>query len=365
MLLRIRWQRKCSPLSLKIDVNCDPVIEANYSTALMLLLKYPAPTQPPGPQTFVDDAIYLRSNFSAAGGAKIISQYGAEPPLLPSPDSRPHTPLALPMSPRPRFSRQKSPLPSPVRFLQQQGGVEGLFRGAAKGVLERGERLGINQAVRDAVGEVRQNMQGLQVSRSNSTRQEGARWSLDEGKSVPSSKASISAMNTRNKQLARMLEQAMAELRTASISKEVDKDKCVEAMDIAIAKVDFVKIYLEDATMPLPPDSPLLQPSSPALETEKPQLQLPTQPLITPAPNTAKSAKPSTSTSDREISSNSPIPHIDTDFPLSTEGGAIGKSKENTKSEDSIKSREKAATQAGLVAARPKAMPTRSTIAQS
>ena len=229
--------------------------------ALMLLLKYPAPGRPNGPRTFVNDAIYLRDNFSAAGGAEIISKYGAKPPSVSSLDSQPSTPLSMPMSPRDMLRRQKSPLPSPVRFLQQQGGVEGLFRGAAKGVFERGERLGINQAVRDAVGEVRQNMQGLQVSRTNSVRHEGTRWSLDEGKSVPSSRTSISAMNMRNKQLARMLDQAMTELRKVSVSKEVNTEKYSEAMDIAIAKVDFVKIYLEDATMPLPPDSPELHPS--------------------------------------------------------------------------------------------------------
>jgi TBC1 domain family member 5 len=234
------------------------VIEANYSFALMLLLKYPAPESPNGPQTFVDDATYLRDNFSAAGGAKIISKYSGKAPSLLSSDSRPSTPLGQALGHKRNISRTKSPLPSPARFLQQQGGVEALFQGAAKGVFDRGERLGINKAVRDAVGEVKKNMQGLQTSRNNSTKRrpsDGMRWSLDEGRSVPAPRASVSAINARNKQLAQMLDQAMADLRAVSVSEDGDKEKYVKAMDLAIAKVEFVKVYLEDATMPLPEDS--------------------------------------------------------------------------------------------------------------
>ncbi|KAH6682054.1 rab-GTPase-TBC domain-containing protein [Halenospora varia] len=253
MLLRIRWQ----------------LIDANYSVALMLLLKYPSPAAPYEPRTFVDDAIFLRDNFSAAGGAKIISKYGAKAPSS-TQSSRPSTPLGQALSPHRRLSRTRSPLGSPAKFLQQQGGVEALFQGAAKGVIERGERLGINQAVRDAMGEVRKNVQGFQTLRSNSTKgrmSEGMRWSHDEGKQILPSKATISAMNARNKQLARMLDQAMSDLRDVSVSKDTDKEACVSAMDLAIAKVDFVKIYLEDAEMPLPPESPALGPTSPSLKS--------------------------------------------------------------------------------------------------
>ncbi len=216
----------------------------------MLLLKYPAPEPPNGPQTFVSDAMFLRDNFSPAGGAKIISKYSGKAPIVES-VPRPITPLELKRNP----SGSKSPLLSPARFLQQQGGVEALFQGAAKGVFERGERLGINQAVRDAVGEVKK---GLQASRNNSVKRtpEASRWSLDEGKVVPSTRALVSALKARNAQLARMLDQAMSDLRAVSVSPTADKESYVKAMDIAIAKVDFVKIYLEDATMPLP-ESPV------------------------------------------------------------------------------------------------------------
>lgn len=345
------------------------MIEANYSVALMLLLKYPSPAHPHEPRTFVDDAIYLRDNFSSSGGATIITKYGAKAPNIKPSDSRPSTPSSRGISPGQRLSRTKSPLPSPARYLQQQGGMEALFRGAAKGVLERGERLGINQAVRDAVGEVRQNMQGLQASRSNSTRSirpsDGTRWSLDDGRSIPTVKAATSAMNARNMQLARMLEGAMLDLRNVSSNNESEKEKCVEAMDLAIAKVDFVRIYLEDATMPLPPDSPPLAPSTPATESPKPQQKTLPQPL----PDTMPEPKPvvaATSPKPEQEKSQEPkSPKLAPSPLLSTGNRKSQRDKENIASEDSVKISDEPTSQAGLLA-RPRApVPTRSSIAQS
>ena len=241
------------------------VVEANYSVALMLLLKYPPPFAPHSPQTFVDDAIYLRDNFGAAGGAKIIRKYSGRSPPVQLSESRPTTPLGRAFSPKERFSRNRSPLPTPARFLQQQGGIEALFQGATKGVLERGERLGINQAVRDAVGEVKKNMQGIQASRTSSAGRRAVdimKWPVAEGRAIPFTKVSVSAMNKRNQQLARMLDQAMADLRTVSVSEDGNAERYKKAMDLAIAKVDFVKIYLEDANMPLPSEASDIRPAS-------------------------------------------------------------------------------------------------------
>ncbi|KAI9050154.1 hypothetical protein LZ554_006295 [Drepanopeziza brunnea f. sp. 'monogermtubi'] len=264
MLLRIRWQ----------------LIEANYSFALMLLLKYPAPAAPDGPQTFVDDAIFLRDNFSAAGGAEIISKYSGKTPSLRSSDSRPLTPLGQALSPKRNPIRTRSQLSSPARFLQQQGGVEAILQGAANRVFDRAERLGINQAVRDAVGEAKKNMQGFQASRNDSRGRTSdvMRWSLDEGRSVPNPRTSMTAIHDRNQQLARMLEQAMADLRAVSISPDGNKEKYVQAMDMAIAKVEFVKVYLEDSTMPLPEE---LQPDPPP-----PTIPIPDSPQLPPHPPT-------------------------------------------------------------------------------
>jgi TBC1 domain family protein 5 len=342
------------------------VIDANYSLALMLLLKYPAPDAEHGPQTFVDDAIYLRDNFSALGGAKIISKYSGRSPSLETSDSRPVTPLGQALSPKKQFGRTRSPLPSPARFLQQQGGIEGLFQGATKGVFERGERLGINQAVRDAVGEVKKNMQGLQASRNSPAGRRTSdvlRWSLDEGKQVPASRASISAINRRNKQLAQMLEHAMADLRAVSIAAEADKETCIKAMDIAIAKVDFVKVYLDDATIPLPEVS---------TQAESPMPPTPVPPRPTATPSTSPDAAADLPTSDSQahppIMQPSVKPLAASAIPRTTAG--IGAIEPDGLSEDAVNNSDVPAAspvaQAIDQGSRPKGpVPTRSTIAQS
>lgn len=236
----------------------------------MLLLKYPAPSSPDGPKTFVDDAIYLRDNFNISGGNTIIAKYSGRNPPQPSLISRPSTPHDHSLNSRQKLLRTRSPLISPARFLQQQGGVEAILQGAARGVFDRGEKLGFNQAVRDAVGEVKKNMQGLQSPRPSSSRRTSdvMRWSLDEGRTIPSPAKTITAMNNRNQQLAHMLEQAMAELRAIPVSSDSAKDEYIKAVDLAVAKVEFVKIYLEDSTMPLPSDD--LQPSSPSIRSDTP-----------------------------------------------------------------------------------------------
>jgi len=337
----------------------------------MLLLKYPPPNAPNGPQTFVEDAIFLRDNFSAAGGAKIIAKYSGKLPTLSSSASRPSTPLGQALSPKRALSRTRSPLPSPARFLQQQGGVEALFQGAAKGVFDRGERLGINQAVRDAVGEVKKNMQGLQVSRSQSGNRKTSdvmRWSLDEGKSISSSRASVAAMNARNQQLARMLGQAMTSLRAVSISAEGDKEQYVAAMDLAIAKVEFVKVYLEDATMPLPEE-----PSHAASKSPSPLTSINTpQPPLSDSLHPAKSVTPASSTTNPGAQNNLANPKDKSlqsspiqDTLSIKEDATITKPSTTVPSIELQEAKTEPAGEAELPA-RPKApVPTRSSIAQS
>jgi TBC1 domain family protein 5 len=269
------------------------------------------------------------------------------------------------------LSRTRSPLPSPARFLQQQGGVEALFQGAAKGVFDRGERLGINQAVRDAVGEVKKNMQGLQVSRSQSGNRKTSdvmRLSLNEGNSISSSRASVSAMNARNQQLARMLGQAMTDVRAVSASAGGEKEQYIAAMDLAIAKVEFVKVYLEDATMPLPEDSSHPTPKSPSLQAS---INTP-QPPLHDSLHPAKSAAPTSSTTNSgaqndlaNLKDNSLQSSPIQDALLVREDAIITTPSTTIPSIDLQEAKNELAAEAELPA-RPKApVPTRSSIAQS
>lgn len=140
----------------------------------------------------------------------------------------------------------------PGRFLQEQGGIEGILSEAAKGVYSRSEKWGVGKALLGAV-------QGLQ-SGSNSARRlpgPGMRWSLDDGKAVATIDkeqltSRIEALEQRNKALAKMLENAVNELweQEKQFSKEKE-ETASNALTLAIAKVQFVQVYLEDSSVPL------------------------------------------------------------------------------------------------------------------
>jgi TBC1 domain family protein 5 len=89
-----------------------------------------------------------------------------------------------------------------------------------------------------------------------------------------------------------MLGQAMTDLRAVSVSPEGDKEQYVAAMDLAIAKVEFVKVYLEDATMPLPEEPSHAAPKSPSPLTS---INTP-QPPLSDSLHPAKSVTPASST---------------------------------------------------------------------
>ncbi|KAF5668047.1 TBC1 domain-containing protein [Fusarium circinatum] len=232
MLIRIRWD----------------LLEADYSVCLQLLLKYPPPPGAHGPHTFVDDALYLRDHLSQSGGSSLIMKYTGKMPTLSSPPqtSRAGTPSFRGFNSfKHRGPGPRPQIPSPSRFLQQQGGMEALFQGAAKGakgVYERGEKLGINQAVRDAMGEIKRNLnEARSAPRSPQplvNNQESAR--------------SLVALERRNQQLAAMLDETVDNLKAISASNLDDKAKSLELIEIAAAKVQFVKIYLDDSSMEVP-----------------------------------------------------------------------------------------------------------------
>ncbi|KAB5558320.1 rab-GTPase-TBC domain-containing protein [Coniochaeta sp. 2T2.1] len=279
MLLRIRWT----------------LLEADYSVALQLLLRYPAPEPPHGPHTFVDDAMYLKGHLNPAGGATLILKYTGRapssalaPPAVtdPHPSPRPSTPSSLGLHLRQRTLGARSPLSTPAKFLQTPGGVEALFQGAAKGVIERGEKLGINQAVRDAVGEIRRNVQGFQEARTpgRSTPRDSPRDPFSDASQRQPSFA-VALLERRDRQLASMLDETITNLRELATSRlEGDKDMLLETIEVAAAKIQFVKVHLEDSSLGLPDeDIPAainaLSISSPR-ESRRPTVALDSTPVV-------------------------------------------------------------------------------------
>ncbi|KAK7941021.1 uncharacterized protein PG986_013408 [Apiospora aurea] len=338
MMVRIRWA----------------LIEADYSVALQLLLKYPPPEAPYGPHTFIDDAVYLRNHLTPAGGSSLILKYTGKPPDSPKGFSQPSTPRSLGLGIRQNALGLRSPL-SPQRFIQQQGGVEALFQGAAKGVLERGEKLGINQAVRDALGEIRRN-----VSEAKTSMKAGREIFSEPGPNNTAMQA-VATMDQRNKHLTSLLDETITTLKALATSNWDDKQKQSEALEIAAAKVQFVKIYLEDSTIALPEDEyfppaqsqsgPEANPASPDPPTDAvAAMVISTPDMVVDSPNPQHSNQTpdtaSVSPAKDSMTSNGHSDVMDTD-PLSST------------------SRTATPTQATVLQRPPAPIPTRSSLAQS
>ena len=254
------------------------VLDADYSAALTLLLRYPAPLLPSGPSSFVYDALYLRDTGLLEGGAHIISKYSGKAPLPPLDVSR------SPKSYMRRFaskgSRAKSQtqddarkpaslIASPAKFLKDQGGIEGIIQEAARGVYNRGEQWGVARALRGAV-------QGLQ-SGTNPPRRppNGFRWSLADGKTTfdtsPDLAAKVNALERRSQALAKLLENAVEDLwvqQKQHSGAEVETE--INALSLALAKVQFVQVYLENPSMPFPAESASQETTEAAQSTSPP-----------------------------------------------------------------------------------------------
>ena len=260
------------------------------------MLKYPIPSPPHGPHTFVDDAIFLKRHFDAAGGAALIFKYTGKSPAktltstpastqapTPAPSSTSTPPFNKFSTLRQRTLGARSPLSASARILRQPGGVEALLQGAAKNVMERGEKLGINQAVRDAMGEIRRNVQqGLQEARSPTA--PGRSLAIDDGPSSLEHVLAMTLMEQRNRRLAAMLDESVMSLKLLVASGlGGEKAEHLETIEITTAKVQLVKACLEDPSLDLPeeelPTITTLTISSPT-DPRSPTVALDTTPVV-------------------------------------------------------------------------------------
>jgi TBC1 domain family protein 5 len=63
----------------------------------------------------------------------------------------------------------------------------------------------------------------------------------------------ITALENRNKALAAMLRDALNELRSQTENSNMSNNHAtLQALDVALAKIQFVQVYLEDSSMPIP-----------------------------------------------------------------------------------------------------------------
>lgn len=214
----------------------------------------------------------LERNRTFDTGANLIARYSGRRPTLLTEQRlpTPRRPPALQLSQRsrnnlsPAVGSSHSPGRSPARFLSPQKGLETLFQEVSGTLQKRTEGWKVPKAVREVVGEVRRNM--------NSNFQSGTaspRKSLDAPHSPRSQQSAgqetmailrrrLSTIETRNRALAKMLGDAIEELRTQKQTPEERRaNMAEESFNMALAKMQFVQVYLSDTDIPLPGENGL------------------------------------------------------------------------------------------------------------
>ncbi len=228
------------------------VLEADYSAALTLLLRYPVPSSPHGPPTFVADALYLRDNLLLDGGDHIISKYSRRAPETTVTRKLPKKVKRARTAEQAAAQKVLSPRLTPARIFQEQGGIEGIIHEAAKGVYSQGQKWGVGKALRGAV-------HGLQSANTSPRPPHRSRWSLDTGKMITDKPtdmiAKIEVLEERNRSLAKLLENSVDELWIQQKVVHQKDEAAADALSLSIAKVQFVQVYLENSAMPLPTES--------------------------------------------------------------------------------------------------------------
>lgn len=253
MLLRIRWT----------------LLESDDNMCIATLLRYPSP-DPEQPRTFIQDATELKQKLNAHTASGIIFKYSGR---LPTNQDRPETPqhdrLSTP-------DRAKSPLRQMFRPMSPSGGIEAILQGAARDLHKTGERWGFNKAVRDAVGDFRRNFQDLQPGRNPTNFKSFIRGEFNIPAESDLLIQKIEALERRNKELSSLLAAGVTDLwscQKEAMDGKGSEKQAVEALGVAIAKVQVLQVYLEDSSIPLPDE--------PTIEERLTSTQTPIAPKVT------------------------------------------------------------------------------------
>ncbi|KAG9814267.1 RabGAP/TBC, partial [Aureobasidium melanogenum] len=134
---------------------------------------------------------------------------------------------------------------------------EDMLQGAAKGVLQRSEKWGINKAFRDAMDEVRKGVREIQAAQtpqapSRHTRALSRQSGTSDRSTDPSLRLTV--LEQRNTALSQMLKKAIDDLWTyheTAVGGKGSEEDSLKGLSMAIAKVQFIQVYLEDASVPL------------------------------------------------------------------------------------------------------------------
>lgn len=231
MLLRCRWS----------------LIEADYTTAITSLTHYTVPG-PSEPRSLVKDAMFLLRNQNIDAGATLIQHYtGRRPKQTETPASRSSSGVRTTRTAQHRHS----PSDSPGRLASSQKQLEGLFQEVTGGLQRRTEGWNVSKAVRSAVGEVRRNMNNYQTSQARQPITDAL--TTDKAQETRQTlQQRLEDLQERNALLAKMLEDAVRSLRSVKLTSKEDADEAEHNLNISLAKIQFVSVYLSDPEIPIP-----------------------------------------------------------------------------------------------------------------
>ena len=262
ILLRLRWE----------------LIDADYTTAITTLTRLNLPKEGDSARAIVKDALQLARRKTVEAGADITQlrtgrrQYSnplAEEALVrvSTPQARTHRRLK---------SHQASPSPSPARYGTPQRHLEGLFNNVSNNFQRNAEGWSVqnvSKALKGAVGEARKNFEQLQAGHSRSSSSDVQRNAFQTSAVAESLQASFeeqfSRLEERNKVLAKMLENAQETLRKWKSQSMQDNPQGEDVFNTALAKIQFVSVYLTDSDIAIPAAMPVAAPAVEDVRDEK------------------------------------------------------------------------------------------------
>ncbi len=241
MLLRTRWS----------------LIESDYTAGITALTHYSLPNTSEDPRSLVRDAIFLDKNRDSDSGALLIQRYSGRRPK-PS-ETIPNRSTSVSRATR-APQRRLSPSASPGRFASQQRQLEGLFRDVTGNLQKRTEGWDVSKAVRGAVGEVRRNINNYQPVHSRQASIDTPHLSVPGSTRVAVNATEVArqmqrklqGLQERNIILARMLDDTLQSLRSIKITSPEGTGEAEENLNICLAKIQFVSVYLSDSDIPIP-----------------------------------------------------------------------------------------------------------------
>ncbi|KAK5098140.1 hypothetical protein LTR70_004385 [Exophiala xenobiotica] len=247
ILLRLRWQ----------------LIDADYTTAITTLTRLNLPKEGDSARAIVKDALQLARRQTPEAGADITQlRTGRRQYINPlAEDAVVRVPTPEPRTHR-RIKSQASPSPSPARFTTPQRHLESLFNNVSNNFQKNAEGWSVqnvSKALKGAVGEARKNFEHIQTGHSRSSSTDIQRSTLQNdaiaGSVDTNFKEQVMRLEERNKVLAKMLENAQETLRKWKSQDSHEED----VFNTALAKIQFVSVYLTDADIPIPTVTPTVE----------------------------------------------------------------------------------------------------------